>query len=392
MPALETCKPKESLGLNWNAQIVRNAWADLRETEPVAKPHGKMQDPAMKTPPRTSTDAARAALWTGILGAAKHLGKRAPLPIAPRPSVVQLRQGSAATPVYFIGAGLFEFHIAQLLSPAHSVFAVEITWPSEWHDAAARNDTNASPTLEQMVAPYVAAIGAHARSSPCVIVGYSFHASMAFEAAHQLHDRGGKVEMVMLLDAPAEYPAWHQVGWQKLQEVWNRAPRLASTDRTSRSIACRLESSWSIIRWMLVELGKGLKRSFLQTAMRNPGKLTTKLDTLGRPLPWQLIERLYTNSLRSYRLRRLDSRGVVFRADRKEDCPSPSVDHSLGWANLFRRGLEIIQVTGDHITMMQQQPHDLKLAREMSEVLDRSCAKQTRSEFRGAANTPSPSP
>jgi hypothetical protein len=42
--------------------------------------------------------------------------------------------------------------------------------------------------------------------------------------------------------------------------------------------------------------------------------------------------------------------------------------------------------------MMQQQPHDLKLAREMSEVLDRSCAKQTRREFRGAANAPSPSP
>jgi thioesterase domain-containing protein len=34
--------------------------------------------------------------------------------------------------------------------------------------------------------------------------------------------------------------------------------------------------------------------------------------------------------------------------------------------------LDIVQVTGDHFTMMWQEPHIHTLAREMSVVLDRS--------------------
>ena len=76
------------------------------------------------------TDEARAAVWTGILGAAKHLGKKAPLPLRQRPTIVQLRQGTSATPVYFIGAGLYELHTAQMMPPQHSIFAAEIAWPA----------------------------------------------------------------------------------------------------------------------------------------------------------------------------------------------------------------------------------------------------------------------
>jgi len=124
--------------------------------------------------------------------------------------------------------------------------------------------------------------------------------------------------------------------------------------------------------------GRYLKRRFVESVWRDPGELTTKLDTLGRPMYWPLIERLYDNSQRSYKLRRLDCRGVLFRADRMEDCPSAKVDYSLGWTDLFGKGLEIIQVTGDHYTMMREHPHDQNLAREMSAALDRHCTKPQR--------------
>jgi len=381
MLAMEAYSQDDSLKAKWNAPIVRGALADAHETEPTAPPNMTMQDPAMTVPPRTPTDEARAALWTGILGAAKHLSKREPLQVARRPLVVQLKQGSTAMPVYFIGAGLFEFHLAQLISSEQSVFAVEIAWPSAWHDAAVNNDTSACPALQDMVAPYVAAIKAHVGSSPCVLVGYSFHGSMAFEAAHQLHALGAKVETVMLLDAPAEYPVWHRAARRNLREIWHGA----STDWSVQSTFSRLVNSWPIFGWLLFEIGRVVKQSFLRTAMRDPGKLTTKLDSLGRPLHWLLIERLYENSLRDYRLRRLDTRGVVFRADRAEDCPAQTVDHSLGWSGLFGDGLDVVQMTGDHKTMMQQSPHDLRLAREMSNVLDRSYVKMTQSEPRGSA-------
>jgi thioesterase domain-containing protein len=332
-----------------------------------------MQDSQLKPSPSPMTDEARAAVWSGILGAAKHLGKRAPLPLRQRPTVVQLRQGTSATPVYFIGAGLYELHTAQMMPLQHSIFAAEIAWPAAWHDAAARNDTDATPVLEDMVVPYVTALREHAGSTPCVLAGYSFHASMAFEIAHQLLDMGGQVDLVMLLDAPAEYPLPHKIAWKNLRDTW-----MQGTSEHAASFTSRFAVTLSIVGWTLAVAGRFLKRRFVESALRDPGELTTKLDTLGRPMHWPLINRLYDNSLRSYRLRRLDCRGVLFRADRTEDCPAANVDYSLGWADLFGKGFEIIQVTGDHFTMMREHPHDQRLAREMSAALDRHCAKPQR--------------
>jgi thioesterase domain-containing protein len=324
------------------------------------------------TPSRPPSDAARAAVWAGILGAAKHIGERAPLPIRERPVLVQLRQGNSDTLLYFIGTGLCELHVAQFMPPQHSIFAAEIAWPAAWHDAATRNDTHAMPILEDMVVPYVTALYAHAGVKPCVLVGYSFHASMAFEIAHQILEKGGRVEMVMLLDAPAEYPLPYKIAWKNLRETW-----MPGTGKRATSIASRFAISLSIVLWTLAVAGGSIKRRLIENLSRNPGELTTKLDTLGRPMRWPLMKRLYDNSLRSYKLRRLDCRGVLIRADRAEDCPALNADKSLGWRDLFGKGLEIIQATGDHMTMMRGHPHGQNLARLLTDAIARQCAKPT---------------
>ena len=330
---------------------------------------------------QAASEEARAALWTGIIGAAKHIGKREPLNAARRPLVVQLKQGVGTTPVYFIGAGLFEFHLAQLIASEQSVHAVEIAWPSEWHDAAIANDSAACPSLEQLVAPYVAAIRTHAGSSPCVLIGYSFNGNIAFEAAHQLQALGTGVETVMLLDTPAQYPPWYSAAWKSLRETWRRA---SQTD-TPQSLAAKLANSWTVAWWSLFEVARLAKQKLLVAVLADQGKLTTKLDSLGRPLHWQLIERLYANSLRNYRLHKLSAHGVVFRADRAEDCPTPAPDHALGWSALFGDGLDVVQMTGGHKTMIQQSPHDLRLASEMTHALDQSYARLNKANGIGAA-------
>src|SRR5580693_4145358 len=220
--------------------------AALRDIAPATRAARTMQDSQLKLASSPMTDEARAAVWTGILRAAKHLGKRAPLPLWQAPTVIQLRQGTSETPVYFIGAGLYELNTAQMMPPRHSIFLVEIAWPAAWHDAAARNDTDATPVLEDMVVPYVTALRAHAGSTPCVLVGYSFHASMAFEIARQLLETGGQVDLVMVLDAPAEYPAPHKIAWKNLRETW-----VPGTGERAASIAPRLAISLSIVRWTL---------------------------------------------------------------------------------------------------------------------------------------------
>jgi thioesterase domain-containing protein len=378
MSITEACNNHEKRG------FVVDTSAGLQNITPVATSRQSMQDSSttqISQSPRPSSDEARAMVWNGILGAAKHIGNRAPMPMRQRQAVVQLRQGTAATPVYFIGAGLYELHIAQLMPSEHSIYAVEIAWPAAWHDASANNDTAATPVLEDMVGPYVEALSAHMSSEPCVLVGYSFHGLMAFEIAHQLLRKGSKVDMVVVVDSPSDYPAAYKIAWRNFRDVW--AP--ASGAMASSSAANRLQKSLAIGAWALVEGLRDLKRRFVEIALRDPGKLTTKLDTLGRPMQWRLIERLYANSIRSYRLHRLDCRGVVIRGDRPEDCPTRAIDYAMGWTGLFGQNLELIKVTGDHITMMRQHPHDLHLAKELAELLDRSCAASAPGAPREAA-------
>jgi thioesterase domain-containing protein len=378
MSITEACNNHEKRG------FVVDTSAGLQNITPVATSRQSMQDSSttqISQSPRPSSDEARAMVWNGILGAAKHIGNRAPMPMRQRQAVVQLRQGTAATPVYFIGAGLYELHIAQLMPSEHSIYAVEIAWPAAWHDASANNDTAATPVLEDMVGPYVEALSAHMSSEPCVLVGYSFHGLMAFEIARQLLRKGSKVDMVVVVDSPSDYPAAYKIAWRNFCDVW--AP--ASGAMASSSAANRLQKSLAIGAWALVEGLRDLKRRFVEIALRDPGKLTTKLDTLGRPMQWRLIERLYANSIRSYRLHRLDCRGVVIRGDRPEDCPTRAIDYAMGWTGLFCQNLELIKVTGDHITMMRQHPHDLHLAKELAELLDRSCAASAPGAPREAA-------
>jgi thioesterase domain-containing protein len=327
------------------------------------------QTEASPASPPAATDKARAALWAQIIGTAKHLRNRDAPQTVRQPVVLQLKQGVAATPVYFIGAGLFEFHLASLTSSEQAIYAVEITWPSEWHDAAVRNNVAACPPLEELVARYTTLIHAHAGTSPCVLIGYSFNGNIAFEAAHQLQALGTRVERVMLLDCPPEYPVWHLAARRNLGQIWN------SRASAAQSFAEKLKTSGQVIGWTLVAAAKAAKQSFLWHAMGDPGLLTTKLDTLGRPLHWRLIERLYDHSLRNYRIRPLDSHGVLFRADRAEDCPSPVADESLGWSGLFADGFNIVSTTGDHKSMVEQSPHDQNLARDISNALDQSYAK-----------------
>lgn len=341
----------------------------IRDASTDALAEGKGQVTMREASAPVSTDVAHAILWSGIIGAARYLAKRRQ-PRLPKQhsTVAELKSGTCQMPVYFIGSGIYEIHIASLISSCHPVFAVEVPWPSEWHEAAIKGDVEALPTLKEMVAPYAVTLHAHAGSTPCVIVGYSFQGLIGFEAAHQLKELGGKVELVMLLDAPAQYPAAHCIAWQKLHEVWRHPSKFLPDGQGLQSLASRLASSWSILRWTLYRTASVVKDRIL-LALGSQGQLSTRLDTLGRPLRWRLIKRLYTNALRSYDLRPLNCRGVVFRSDRNEDCPGGSIDYSLGWNSLFYKGLQIVQVTGGHDTMWQW-PHDTNLAREISNVLN----------------------
>ena len=288
-----------------------------------------------------------------------------------QPAVVQLQEGRAELPVYFIHAGPIEFRLAKALGEKHTVFGIDVPWPLAWRNAVAANRTSGFPTMEQMAAPYAAALGTHTPSSPCVLAGHSFAGLMAFEVAHQFVRQGGKVEMVILLDTWARDPAPQEVAWHQWRREWKEAPERPSTDRLAQSIASRLRNSWRITRWLL---GQEVFRvwPFLRRFRMNQDDLMPVLDEEGMPLRWGILDRAYRKILESYRPRPLESRGVLFRTD--GNTVLRGFDDSQGWNNLFSRGLEIVPVIGDHISIVLE--HHPMLARQINEVLQRHWSNQ----------------
>ena len=319
------------------------------------------------------TDEARRALWTRVLATARQLGKQGASPALRRDPVVQLRRGEGEVPIYFIGWGLHEFNLVQSIAVDYPIYAIEIPWPAKWHSATPRIETGDLPTVEQLAAPYAAAIKAHNQPSRCILAGHSFGGVIAFDVSRQLALLNIQVEMILLFDAAAVYPSSHRVAWTKLREIWQGKRLVTANDLGAGSVTTRFSSSFWIIRWMLADKIRNAGRQVVNWIMRPPEALTTKLDETGRPITWPRIKYVYDNAMESHRMSQVDCCGVLFRAELARDSASLSLDVHLGWEGLFGKGLEIVSVPGSHLSMMQQ-PHASRLAREISRTLSRISA------------------
>jgi amino acid adenylation domain-containing protein len=265
-----------------------------------------------------------------------------------RPAVLQIKAGKSDVPVYFIGASAQEFELARLMENC-PVFGVDVPWPSAWRDAVAANRKSEFQQLEKLATPYVAALSAHIRSSRCVLAGFSFFGLIAFEVAHQLGRQGTKVEMVVLFDSAAKKPSRLLVKWRKLRELLRLSPN---------RLLGRMHE-------ILKRKGKRIVSFADPDDVPEPSELTALRDEHGLFWEWVLAQPLMEAAMESYRLRCLDSRGILVRV---EPVDVDDFDESLGWKNLFSEGLEIIPVNvRDHFSIAAE--CDLTLIRKLNEQL-----------------------
>lgn len=175
----------------------------------------------------------------------------------------------------------------------------------------------------------------------------------------------------MLLDTQAIYLTPRRLAWQKLINDWRNYQTRKSFSRRSSRAVLLLSIIYPTIYSLIVAAVRSSVRllNSIISDSRNP---TTRLGDDG--IPWQSasITRVYARAIRSYRLRPLDCRGVLFRANLGRDSLFRAMDGSLGWDGRFAEGLEIKRMSGDHNSMVRQHPHDLALASEMSRVLHES--------------------
>ena len=295
--------------------------------------------------------------------------------IGHEPRVVQLRSGRTGLPLYFAGAGPAEHLLAQLLSEDHAIFLIDAPIPVEWHRAITAEDQATLPTIEQVGAYFSDVVRAHAGSSPCIIAGYSLGGKIAFEAAHALRRAGGSVGLVVLVDAraltwsgPIRGPAL-----ESLRRIWRGAANGTHSDAPYPArLNAPLANSWRVLLWLTTRVLQKLKDRLysVKNRLSSEDHPSGVFDMEGRPVDQATIDRFAYMAGRVWRPSPLDAPGVLIRTKFPGEDMLFGYDFTHGWGKLFDRGLEIVQTSGDHVSMVGYE-NVAGLARHINSALDR---------------------
>jgi thioesterase domain-containing protein len=293
--------------------------------------------------------------------------------------VLTLQTGHIGLPIYFMGARPEEFRFAQLIGSDRRIFAIDVPLQTAWLSAGEAGDMEALPTIEQLGARYGEILAAHAGPQPCVIAGYCIGGKIAFEAARVVQRAGGNVAFILLLDARVLISSGtYTLGpaLESLSQIWRGGVEHAfSLHRLSAS----LSDTWSVVRFLLSRMPDSAKhrlnaiKTRLDKMMNRPAPPIVPsgyFDEEGRPIDTLVVNRLALYLGRLWHPQPLDAACVLIRANNLIDM-LPGNDPAGGWDGLFGRGLEIVQATGDHHSMMTG-AHAQALARQLDFILRRS--------------------
>jgi thioesterase domain-containing protein len=278
-------------------------------------------------------------------GIARFLDRENP---KPRPEIVPLQSGSSSRALFFIDATLGMSRLASLLTLDAASFATSVPIPPEIYKTAIDNRPGDLPPLADLAAPHVALIRDLRPQGQCVLIGYSFGGLLAFEVAHQLRREGQRVDAVILLDT-AVLTHW----WLRLKKLTFR--------RALTALSFRIER----LRTVVAQRNLWNRRHKLEFATRNAQFEQLAAEQFVE-VPWEIRQKFYAPTYKTYRPRPLDSYGVLIRA---QASPNHSHHADMGWSGLFTEGLEIVDVPGAHGSMLTT--HIFELSQALQKCLFR---------------------
>ena len=293
--------------------------------------------------------------------------------------VVPLRQGGHGLPVYLMGARPADFRIAQLMGEDRSIFAIDQRIPTEWLSAGTDPRQGLQPTIEQIGELYGNVLSTHVGTAPCVIAGYSLGGKIAFEAARELQRAGGQVAYVLLIDASPLTFIGPNLGpvLRSLSSIFHGAVNGTGYDGSYRQrLRMTLSDCWCLVKWTaprmrgMLEAAVDLATSRLRLARSQPSSGPEGyFDEKGMPVDKLEFYRLAHSAGRLWRPRPLDASGVLIRATNAADI-LPGSNRTNGWDRLFVQGLEVVETTGDHSTMIAEE-NAATLAQQLRAMLAR---------------------
>ncbi|MEJ0090102.1 MAG: amino acid adenylation domain-containing protein [Limisphaerales bacterium] len=268
--------------------------------------------------------------------------------------LIQLQPGKAGPELFFIidegSLGLFK--LARLIDSDLPIYTSVMPLPEEALQASRKRQLRALPRMEDLAAGHVALIKSRQTTGPILLAGHCFGGMLAFEVAQQLQASGIQVQAVLLLDTWMENPKfwWRKRAW--LQEHFGK-----------------LLSQGPLYVWhksqRRIKLEKAKLASRLELAVR---------DDFSVHVPWEIIVRIYKHALEGYRPKPLASRGILYLS--QDDWLSNayrSLDDSLGAGKMFADGVKVINVPGNHVTLLDE-GHLSELADSFKKSLETFCA------------------
>ena len=209
------------------------------------------------------------------------------------------------------------------------------------------------PQVKEVVAQYVHDIYDIQPEGPYSLAGFSFEGVVALETARLIGENGDDVPLVGLIDTwrPGHRPESQPRGEETGNEVRDTENR-------------------GIIRRSRRTVGKPVY-SFLDKTFRS--SIYKIFQLTGRPVPSRLqdIDWVRHRALAmgiGYKKHPYPGRVTLFRATERQR--SIAAD-DLGWGEIVQKGVEIIDVPGNHITMIRE-PNLQVLVSNLAECLSSS--------------------
>jgi amino acid adenylation domain-containing protein len=266
--------------------------------------------------------------------------------------LVLLKKGWSDTTVFLVhpaGGELFSYYeLSQRLNNEATVYGVQ-------SPAHAENDL----TINQMAACYVAAIKSKVPHGNYIFAGWSMGGTIAYEMACQLEDDDNIMVPVIILDQRA--PVLNETESRPYIQPLDRLTVFA--DKIAHYVGHELSINKEDLRDLVaIEQSAMFLKEFKKHNMV-PGDLTVQQFH-------GFLEKMvaHHDAVMDYRARNYAGSVVLFKAaDSKFVTDLFENDSSYGWRN-YMQGLEIVEVDGNHMTMMKA-PHTAGLAQQMNERL-----------------------